>query len=309
MTHGKAGTGGVKNWVILLGLMVAPLSAQAEDRVTLGWGRLFDNDALGDMHDRWHTGSYTVSAIRGTSWSGVLPDRLGDIVEWRLRADTVAPSNLANPAPGDRRYAGTLSMGLHSQAEWHGFEVNLGADLVVIGPQTGISGFQKWVHDAVGMEKPDTSNQIGNEIRPTVSGEIGRSFALADGMTFRPYVAAQAGVEDLVRAGGDIVIGRFGEQSLMLRDDVTGQRYRGVAGKLAEGMSFTLGGDLARVYSSAYLPDAAPQAKDTRTRLRAGMQWQGHATSVFYGVTYLSPEFDGQPEGQVVGSLNVNLRF
>lgn len=299
----------MKNWVLVLGLIAAPLSALAEDRVTLGWGRLFDNDALGDMHDRWHTGSYTVSAIRGTSWSGVLPDRLGEVLEWRLRADTVAPSNLANPAPGDRRYAGTLSMGLHSQANWLGMEVNLGADLIAIGPQTGISGFQKWVHDAVGMDKPDTSDQIGNEIRPTVSGEIGRSFALSDGMTIRPFLAAQAGAETLVRAGGDIVIGQFGTQSLMLRDDVTGQRYRGVAGKLAEGMSFTLGGDLAHVYSSAYLPESGPAEKDSRTRLRAGVQWQGHAASVFYGVTYLSPEFEGQPEGQVVGSLNVNLRF
>lgn len=281
----------------------------AEPRVTLGWGRLFNNDGIGDGHDRWHTGSYTVSMIRGTEWTGVLPDHLGEVVEYRFRADTVAPANLAHPAPDDRRYAGTLSLGVHSQAEMLGAEVNVGADLVVIGPQTGISGFQSFIHRAVGMKKPHTGNQIGNEIRPTLSGEIGHNYALGGAVTLRPYLAAQAGVETWVRAGGDLTFGHFGEQSLMLRDDVTGQRYRGVTGLLAEGTSFTLGGDVAQVFYSAYLPAGGVVARDTRTRLRAGLQWQGHAASVFYGATYLSPEFKGQSEGQVVGSLNINFRF
>lgn len=296
-----------------LALLLAPALASvavADEQVTLGWGRLFNNDAIGDAHDRWHTGSYAVSMVRGTDWSGILPDQFGRIVEYRLRADTVAPANLANPEPGDRRYAGSLSLGVHTQANWLGMDVNIGADLVAIGPQTGISGFQSFVHRAVGMDKPDTSDQIGNEFKPTLSGELGRSMILSDGVTLRPYVAAEAGVETLVRAGGDLVIGHFGDQSVMLRDEVTGQRYRAVAGTLTEGMSFTLGGDMARVFSSAYLPDSSGAVLgDTRTRVRAGVQWQGHVASVFYGVTYLSPEFKGQDQGQVVGSLNVNLRF
>lgn len=291
-------------------IFALPAAVYADELVTLGWGRLLDNDGIGDTHDRWHTGSYAVSMIRGREWSGVLPDQFGRIVEYRLRADTVAPANLANPEPGDRRYAGSLSLGVHTQANWLGMEANLGADLVMIGPQTGISGFQTFVHRAVGMEKPDTSDQIGNEFKPTLSGELGRSMIVSDGVTLRPYVAAEAGVETWVRAGGDLVIGHFGDQSVMLRDEVTGQRYRAVAGTLTEGMSFTLGGDLARVFSSAYLPDGgAAVLGDTRSRLRAGMQWQGHVASVFYGVTYLSPEFTDQDVGQVVGSLNVNMRF
>jgi hypothetical protein len=303
----------MKSWLISVALALAPLLATdpalAEPKVTLGWGRLFNNDAIGDGKDRWHTGSYTVSMIRGTEWTGVLPDRLGEVIEYRLRADTVAPADLAHPAPGDRRYAGTLSLGVHSQADFAGTEVNVGADLVVIGPQTGISGFQSFIHRTVGMDKPNTSNQIGNEIRPTLSGELGRNLALGDAVTLRPYLGAQAGVESWVRLGGDLVFGHFGAQSLMLRDDVTGQRYRGVTGLLSEGTSFTLGGDVARVFYSAYLPAGGPAARETRTRLRAGLQWQGHAASVFYGATYLSPEFVGQSDGQIVGSLNINFRF
>lgn len=302
----------MKAWWVVTALVLAlsPASAMAEDRVTLGWGRLFSNDALGDTQDRWHTGSYAISMIRGAEWTGVLPDTFGTLMEWRFRADTIAPANLSNPDPSDRRYAGTLSLGVHSQANWHGMEVNLGADLVAIGPQTGISNFQTFVHRIVGMDRPDTQNQIGNEFRPTLAAEIGRSFALGQDLSFRPFLAAQAGVETWVRAGGDLIIGHFGVQSLMLRDEVTGQRYRAVTGPVQPGFSLTLGGDVARVFSSAYLPDGqSAVATDSRTRLRAGIHWQGHALSVFYGVTYLSPEFAPQDGGQVVGSLNVNLRF
>ncbi len=302
----------MKSWWMVSALVLAlgPGSAMAEDRITLGWGRLFDNDAVGDAQDRWHTGSYTISAVRGTEWNGILPDQFGQIVEWRFQADTIAPSNLTNPDPSDRRYAGSLSLGLHTQANWHGVDVNVGADVTAIGPQTGISRFQRWIHRIVGMDKPNTDNQIGNEIRATVSGEVGRSFALAPSLSFHPFLAAQAGVETLVRAGGDLVIGHFGEQAVMLRDGVTGQRYRAVAGNLDSGLSFTIGGDVARVFSSVYLPDGgAAVASDSRTRLRAGVQWQGHVASVFYGATYLSREFKGQDGGQVVGSLNINVRF
>lgn len=291
-------------------LAIGPGAALAEGRVTLGWGRLFDNDAIGDGQDRWHSGSYSVSILRGTEWTGALPENLGQIVEWRFRADTIAPSNLIDPDPADRRYAGSVSLGLHSQVIWQGLEVNLGADMVAIGPQTGISDFQKRVHGIVGMGKPDTSNQIGNAIRPTVMAELGRSFDLGPDIAFRPFVAGQAGVETLVRLGGDLAIGHFGQRSVMLRDDVTGQRYRAVAAALEPGLSLTLGGDVARVFASAYLPaDGAVVASNSRTRLRAGVHWQGSLAAVFFGMTYLSPEYAGQKDGQVVGSLNLSLRF
>ena len=40
------------------------------------------------------------------------------------------------------------------------------------------------------------------------------------------------------------------------------------------------------------------------------MFWQwADDVSFFYGATYLSEEFQGQGEGQVVGSLKVNFNF
>ncbi|MEO8242810.1 MAG: lipid A-modifier LpxR family protein [bacterium] len=291
-------------------IAVLPLSAQADDRVTLGWGRMFDNDALGDLHDRWQSGSYTISLMRGTDWSGTLPTGFGDLLEYRFYGATITAANLANPAADDRRYVAPLSFGLHSHFDWRGIETSVGIDLVSLGPQTGVSRFQSWLHGALGVDKPDLSDQIGNGLSPTMRAELGRSFALSDTVTLRPFVAAEAGVETMVRAGGDIQIGSFGKAGLMLRDGTTGQRYRGISGDRITGMTFSLGGDVARVFSSDLLPDGGPAvASDTRTRLRAGIAWQGQRSSAFYGVTYLSPEFDSQPTGQLVGSVNINLRF
>lgn len=39
------------------------------------------------------------------------------------------------------------------------------------------------------------------------------------------------------------------------------------------------------------------------------MHWQGGQSEVFYGVTWLSEEFEEQPEGQVLGAVNLRLRF
>lgn len=300
----------IKTLAIMLALAAA-MPAQAEDRVTLGWGRMFSNDALGDQKDRWRTGGYQVSRIRGYSWDGALPTTPGEILEFRAVAQIVAPEDLVSPPPLDRRYAATLSLGLHTQFDWRGNDVSIGSDLVFVGPQTGISNFQKWIHNMVGLQKPTViDNQIGNGIYPTLEAELGHKFALGDRAEIRPFVQAQAGVESFVRVGGDLVIGTLGRDDLMVRDGVTGQRYRAVEGTRDQGVSFVLGGDIARVFDSALLPDnGVATLSEDRSRLRAGMHWQGEKASVFYGISYLSKEFDQQPEGQLVGGLNLNLKF
>jgi hypothetical protein len=285
--------------------------AMAEERVTLGWGRLFANDALGDGKDRWRTGSYQVSVVRGVSFSGELPSRLGALMEYRASSQIVAPASLTTAAPGDRRYGGMLSLGAHSQSEWRGNEISVGADLVVLGPQTGISNFQKFIHNAIDLPEPTVvSNQLGNGFFPTLQAEIGRPFVLNSQVTLRPFAEAQAGVESYVRIGGDLVIGQFGTGAVMVRDTVTGQRYRAVESAHNEGFSLVLGGDLAKVFDSALLPGGEPAVMvDERLRLRAGLHWQAARASVFYGVSYLSREFEAQPEGQLVGAMTLNMKF
>jgi hypothetical protein len=296
----------------LLCLSMPAIAQEApKDRVSLGYGRMFDNDVLGDGKDRWRTGAYTISALRGPAWTGVMPDTFGQILEYRLRTEIIAPENLVSPDDGDRRYAGSLSFGIHSHFLLRGAEVSLGAQLVMTGPQTGLSTLQREAHKLIGLGTPQVEEtQIGNGLHPSLVAEVGRTYQLRDGLTLRPFAGAEAGVESLLRFGGDLVIGKFGQGGLMLRDQVTGQRYSGINGDRVPGLSLVMGGDVSRVFSSIYLPsDEAAVLSDVRSRLRAGVQWQGEKSAVFYGVTWLSKEFDAQPSGQAVGSLALQLRF
>lgn len=288
-----------------------PSGAMAEtERVTLGWGRLFTNDALGDGRDRWRTGSYTLSRIRGPQWDGVLPARPGEVLEFRLRAETIAPADLVTPDPFDRRYAGLLGVGLHTHFAMQGIETSVGLDVVVTGQQTGLGRFQKRVHDLLDLPRPEVlGEQIPDDAHPLLTLELGRTIPLGVSRV-RPFVEAQAGVEDLVRAGVDLSFGQFDTGALMVREAVTGQRYRAVALDRVEGYSVTVGADAARVRGSVFLPEGgAAELSETRHRVRAGLHWQGARSEVFYGLTWMGPEFEQQPEGQLLGSVNLRLRF
>ncbi len=284
--------------------------AMAQDRVTLGWGRLFTNDVIGDTRDRWRTGSYALSRVRGVEWTGKLPSMPGDILEFRVMGETIAPADLVNPDPTDRRYVGALTFGLFTHFDMQGFETSLGGELVVTGQQTGASDLQGRIHDLVGLPEPQVfDDQIADDVFPTAVLEVGRRFVLPVG-TARPFIEAQAGVETFVRVGADIDFGGFTHQSLMLRDGPSGQRYRAVSGSRTEGLSLTMGGDIARVFDSAYfVAGDAAQANDTRSRLRAGVHWQGERSEMFYGLTWLGKEFTTQPDTQVLGSINLRIKF
>ena len=299
---------GFMGLVALLGLVSGPV--QAADRPILGWGRLFTNDFIGDGEDRWRSGSYTVSQVRGQSWDGTLPG-FGEILEFRLRSEIIASANLSDPQPDDRRYAGVLGFGVQTHFALARAEASLGAELVVTGDKSGVGRFHSWAHGVIGAPKPGgLDDQISNGIHPALAAELGKTYHFSNNAALRPFVEARAGDETLVRVGADLSFGGFTSGSLMLRDGVTGQRYRAVRGDGAPGMSFLLGGDIAYVAASIYLRSSGvPMLSDSRTRLRAGVHWQAERYELFYGMTYLSKEFETQPEGQVLGSLSVRVKF
>lgn len=276
----------------------------------MGWGRLFTNDYLGDNEDRWRTGAYVVSKVTGFGWNGTRPQLAGDIIEYRFRSDIIGPDNITSPAPGDRRYVGGLSFGVHTYFQRQGTEIGLGADMVVTGPQTGVGSFQREMHKVFGAPVPAVlDSQIGNGFHPTASVELGRPYQITPNINVRPFIEVRAGAETLVRVGGDVMIGRLGQDELMLRDVATGQRIRSTRGA-ENGFAFVMGGDIARVEHSVYLPNYnGYELTDSRQRLRAGVHWQGEKSSVFYGLTWLGREFEAQPEAQVVGSVRLQIRF
>ncbi len=281
-------------------------------RRVLGYGRLTTNDVIGDGQDRWRTGSVTMSRAWGYDWNGTAPTQLGQLLETRIQGQIIAPDNLETANPNDRPYAGVLTVGVHTYASNRGFDYSVGVDLAIIGPQTRIDQLQKNLHNLLGKPPPSDAmlaGQIQNQFRPTFVAELGRTYTIGQRVEIRPFGEVRVGDETLARVGADIVFGSVGRGELLSRESITGQRYRLIY-RSAPGFSFVVGGDIAYVSDSVYLPaDRGFQVEERRDRVRAGIHWQGENASAFYGLTYLSPEFERQNEGQVAGSVRVKLRF
>lgn len=288
----------------------APAVAAEEGRQTLGMVRLFTNDTIADRQDRWRSGGFGVSAFRGETWTGRLPSQPFEVMEYRLRGEVMAPDNLSSPAPADRLYAGTWWLGAHTHFDWQGVEVTAGLDIAVTGEQSGIRQFQAWIHESLSMPGINVGGQqVDDGIHLHGTLELARSLAWRAGEV-RPFLELQAGAETMARAGIDVTLGGLGQGGLRTRDPITGQRLEGIVGDTGGGWSVLLGADIAAVDSSVFLPeDRGYEVEDTRHRIRAGVNYGFGESNIFYGVTYLSEEFVGQPEGQLVGSLSLGLRF
>ncbi|PWK59374.1 lipid A-modifier LpxR family protein [Roseicyclus mahoneyensis] len=295
----------------LYALVLAPAAQAQEPREALGLVRLFSNDALADRRDRWRSGAFSVSAFRGPAWTGSLPTQAFSVMEYRFRGEVIAPDNLSTPAPGDRLYAGTWWLGAHTHYDLQGFEVTAGADIAITGEQSGIRSLQSSIHDLFSMPRVGLENyQVDNGIYLHGTLEMGRSLRWDSG-EFRPFVELQGGVENLARAGFDVTFGSMGQGGLRARDPITGQRIAAITDIATEGgWSLLLGADTAWVDSSVFLPENRGfQAEDIRHRARLGVNYGLGDSNFFYGVTWMSEEFVGQPEPQIVGSLSVDIRF
>lgn len=293
-------------------LVPGPVLAQDGARRTLGDVRILTNDSLINRQDRWRSGSYTMSLVRGREWTGRPPERIGRLIEYRFHGEAITPRTISAPlAPGDRRPVGIVALGAHSHSSLAGAELRLGGDLVAIGPRTGVLSFQDRLHAIFGYPRSVIQgDQLGNALHPTLSAEIGRETLVSGSLRMRPFLEAQAGVETFLRAGLDMVIGPYGEGALMHRDPVSGHRLRSVEAVPGRGISVVMGADVARVVSSAYLPTAlGPGPEPYRARARIGLAWQGQRAEVFTGMTWLGREFRGQPEGQLLGTVGLRLRF
>ncbi|MFP4274060.1 MAG: lipid A-modifier LpxR family protein [Paracoccaceae bacterium] len=291
--------------------LLAARPAATEEYRRIGYGRLVTNDQFGDVKDRDRTGAYTASHIFGAGWDGRLPTRPGDLFELRFHAETMTPRYMQVIAPGDRPYAGSLSLGLHTHFRHGATEVSLGGDVVVTGPQTGLDDLQLLVHGVLGGAKASRAvrdNQIPDGVHPTLVTEIAHPVRLGANTRLRPFLEGRAGAETMLRAGADLTIGQVGAGELLIRESSSGHRYRAIKAA-PQGYSVVLGGDIARVKESVFLPAARGYELTDRKRLRAGVHWQGRRHAVFYGLTWLDREFERQEGGQVIGSLRLDIRF
>lgn len=289
-----------------------PESVTPDKRQLVGFGWLFTDDLFGDDQDRWQTSSLNLSWVLARGWNGELPEAFGDVIEIRAYTQMISPADLITPSPTDRQYAGILSLGAYTHFQRRQAQYTLGAELVAVGPQTGVDHLQSEFHDLIGSTPPSQAvldNQIPNNFYPTAVAELGREWDLGRNTRVRPFASLRAGDETLARVGMDVTFGQVGRSELLVRDKITGQRYRTMRFG-PKGVSGIFGFDAAYVADSAYIPNSgAVSLKHERYRARLGLNWEAKYGTLFYGATYLSREFDQQPESQVVGSVSFKIWF
>lgn len=290
----------------LSGARLSP--AEAEETGYLGFAWSHSNDSLGDWRDRWRSSSSEAGILTGPAGMDQAPPRLGQLLEYRFRSDILMPANVRSPHPGDRRHAGMVAFGLHSHARRRNLDLRVGGELVVIGPQTGLYDIQTRLHRILGFDIPNLPDfQIGNTARLEASAETGTSLR-SRGWTIRPFVEVRTGTEDIIRTGIDLTSGS-GPDDLTMRAVATGHRVPFGLFRRA-GLHYVAGADVAWVRKSIFLPEALGyRLTPVRLRLRGGIHYTGRKFDLFYGLSWLGKEFEAQPEGQFVGTLQFKIRF
>ncbi|MEO1676855.1 MAG: lipid A-modifier LpxR family protein [Pseudomonadota bacterium] len=286
--------------------------AQTTERRLLGIANAGTNDDFltSDILDRWRTGALTINLTWGPEITPGAPIAFGDVLEVRFRGEILAPEDIDNPQPDDRPYSTALSFGLHTHFRNSGTDYRLGADLVVTGPQTGLSSLQETLHEWQNLPDPSAAadEELSDAVHLTVSGEASRELALTGSIAARPFVAARVGDEIYARIGADFVGGSLNSGGLLVRDYATGALYEATRGTQT-GFGWSLGVDVASVAYSAHLPTFAVDHEPTRTRARASVMWAFDRWSAFIGTSYLSEEFTEQDEGQIVGVFGLSTSF
>lgn len=298
--------------IIAAMLLATTVTVRAEPRFELASVITHTNDFFVDGQDRWRSASVSASLLWGPNFSGKAPAAFGALLEIRSRFEMITPANLSLPSHGnDRPYVGAISLGVFSHHHPRNLEVSLGAELVIIGPSTGVSQVQSWLHQSMDPINPlMLEGQLADAIFPTLTFEIGRSYQLTPRVSLRPFIEAQIGAETYARTGFDLTYSRQPPQDLRLREVVTGQRIPALHVSGARSWGLGLGADIAYIADSHYFrPSDAVTVEPIRARLRAGAFYQGDKLDAFYGVSWLSPEFTTQAEGQLVAALSLSLRF
>lgn len=306
------------------------------------------NDYLGDGQDRWKSGGVTQSftfpeRIFDTNpWTPWFKGRASGI-EVQARAVVVSPDNTAVPAApsdpdvaarptGDRPYAQYFGLGGYLRSDKRPrpvgangttleVEDRLGAEIGWIGEPLFLFDVQDAVHDALGMAPTEASegNSVGSGVLLNAEGRrtwrVHRCTGTTD-VQVAPYVDVSAGMrQNDVRAGADLIWGRDLSVRSWNMDPATGAMIPGST-RSADGLDWAIyaGGDVGYVASDALLggnglggPSVDPEP--LQVRLRAGAVAGTGRFQLHYGVAWLSPEFHGQDEGQLIGAISVKLPF
>lgn len=272
----------------------------------------FTNDFIGDGHDRWRSGSYSLNL-------GYEDDRFGVPYDIRLRSEIISGWGSSLQSDNDdRMYVGALGLGAFVNQNFGFADLTLGGEILAVGDQTGMADLQGAAHDAFGMSNdsynPDTEPHahIEDKFTGMLSAEGAMNYYFGSNGLVRPYAGAQYGYETFLRAGADVVIGNMSNADRWSRDPVSGfiQPSSSNRADAMEGFNLVAGLDFTAVTDSEFFPSESDvDLEPMRVRARLGGQASFGGFSVFYGATHLTKEFESQYEGQTVGTISIERLF
>lgn len=302
-----------------------------------------DNDEFGDRRDRWFTSGVAIrglSPARATpfletewadSWLGHAPRRL----EMTIGQHIYSPENLRTTLRDttDRPYAGWSYLGFEAvtlkpnqslMGQEALVEDRVGFQLGVVGPAALAETTQGWIHSLNGTARPaGWANQLRNE--PGLNLMAQRRWhifgdALGHETAIVPHVAAVVGtVNTHAEAGFEFRLGEdlhYDLNNPFMLDGVRGGGFFNPP----DGLSWYLtAGARARVVAHNLFLDGSVFAdgghsvdkKPLMTEAHIGFGYTFHGFRFGYSYVWRSAEFDGQSEGQGIGSvvMSWNTRF
>ena len=290
------------------------------------------NDRIGDGRDRWKTGGITQSYI--------LPERMfsdepwiegwASALELSARALVITPDNtaFAGVDRADRAFAQYLGLGFHMRGTSRPrtiapdlemqTEARAGIEFGWQGDPLPLFDIQDALHGAAdtGGSAANLSNSIDNGFLVNLEARQTWRFHV-DGkgqdIQFAPFVQTSLGMrENSLRVGGDVFVGSALAGRTWGADLATSAVMAG-ASVPRQGFNWTVftGGDIGYVASDALVDTEGPGVarRDITGRARAGLLVEYDNVGVGFSLNWLSPEFDGQPHGQILGAVQLKYRF
>ena len=292
------------------------------------------NDRFGDGKDRYKTGGMTQSWLLPESVLLDEPLFTGHAVALELqgRGFIATPNNTSAPTTSDRPFAQYVGVG--------GFLRTFGAPSFVnpritqsiehrVGVEIGFQGeplplfeIQEALHGATGAGAMamTSANTLDSEVLVNLEAKRTYRYHMDLGETeidVAPYTMGSFGMrENSVRIGTDVVVGSSLSARTWNHDPAIGALIPG-GSKPRDGVNWMswIGGDLGYVASDAFLDGGfdgsgpSVNREEITARVRAGVMAEYDNFAVSYSVSWLSPEFTAQAEGQLIGAFQIKYRF
>ncbi|MEM7056959.1 MAG: lipid A-modifier LpxR family protein [Pseudomonadota bacterium] len=288
------------------------------------------NDRLGDGQDRYKTGGMTQSWLLPQSifsdenWI----DGHAAAIEFQGRGFIATPNNTSNPAAGDRPFAQYVGVGAYlrtfGESEPLSMDTSLsvenraGVEIGLVGEPLPLFELQEALHGN-GIGRTD-ANTLDTEV--LVNAEVRRTYRFhmdleATEVEFAPYAQGSFGMrENSVRVGIDLITGSSLKARTWNHEPAIGAMIAGGSAP-RDGFQWAtwVGGDVGYVAQDAFLDGGfdgsgpSTPREEVTARIRAGVMMEYDNFAMSYSVVWLSPEFEAQPEGQLVGGFQIKYRF